>query len=142
MGINGRDPSGFESVYISGKGFVDVTTKLVKYTKYHYTGWFDFYTHSYRSLTEWRCSISRKNIGAERAKFLGDDFVKIDKGIWRSKNGLRQFRSVPSDYLGTHGIGRPLVPDTPHVHFEFLAPPNAGGLNPKLLKNIHIPLVN
>jgi len=55
-------------------------------------------------------------------------------------DGERQFRTVPSDYLGNHGIGRPLVPNTPHVHFEFLAPPNPGGNNLRLIKNVHVPL--
>lgn len=54
--------------------------------------------------------------------FLGDDYVKIDSGKWRSLDGTRQFRVKPDDYLGNHGIGQPTVPNTPHVHFEFLTP--------------------
>ena len=52
----------------------------------------------------------------KRAKFLGDDFVKVDAGKWRSIDGTRQFRVKPNDYLGEHGIGRPLVLNTPHVY--------------------------
>jgi len=47
---------------------------------------------------------------------------------------------VPSDYLGKHGIGSPIVPGTPHVQFEFLAPPNPGGVNLRLIKCVHVPL--
>ena len=93
-------------------------------------------------LTEWRRTISRNDIVTERVKFVGEDAVKIDAGTWRSLDGKRQFRTVPNDYLGKHGIGQPKVPDTPHVHFEFLAPPNPGGSNPRVLKNVHVPLVD
>ena len=44
------------------------------------------------------------------------------------------------DYSGAHGIGDPIVPNTPHVHFEFLAPPNPGGNKLRVIKNVHIPL--
>jgi hypothetical protein len=70
---------------------------------------------------------------------LGDDYVKIDAGKWRSLDGLRQFRVKPDDYLGMHGIGNPIVPNTPHVHFEFLqSRMNSSGF--KVIKNIHVPL--
>lgn len=78
----------------------------------------------------------------ERTKFSGTDAVKIEAGTWRSLDGTRQFRTVPDDYPERHGIGRPPVPNTPHVHFEFLAPPNAGGSNLRVLKNVHVPLGN
>lgn len=92
------------------------------------------------NLTEWRRTISRNSIATERTKFLGTNAVKIDSGTWRSLDGTRQFRTVPSDYLGQHGIGQPRVPNIPHVHFEFLAPPNPGGANLRVLKNVHVPL--
>jgi len=41
--------------------------------------------------------------------------------------------------MGAHGIGKPIVPNTPHVHFEFLVPNKAGtGFN--VTKNVHVPL--
>lgn len=93
-----------------------------------------------RNLTEWRRSIKKRDLAKEREKFLGQGYFKVDKGTWRSNDGSRQFRSVPADYLGRHGIGDPLVPNTPHVHFEFLAPPNPGGTKPRVLKNVHVPI--
>jgi hypothetical protein len=99
-------------------------------------------TKATQNITEWRRTVSRGGIGYERTKFLGTDSVKIDAGTWRSLDGTRQFRTVPNDYLGRHGIGQPSVPDTPHVHFEFLAPPNPGGTNLRVLKNVHVPLSN
>ena len=71
--------------------------------------------------------------------FLGDDYVKIDSGKWRSLDGTRQFRVKPDDYLGNHGIGQPTVPNTPHIHFEFLTPrSNGNGFD--VIKNIHVPI--
>jgi RHS repeat-associated protein len=50
-------------------------------------------------------------------------------GIWRSADGLRQFRMTNADILGLHGtIG-------PHVHFESL---NSAGA---VIENLHIPVV-
>ena len=67
------------------------------------------------------------------------DYVKIDSGKWRSLDGTRQFRVKPDDYLGNHGIGQPTVPNTPHVHFEFLTPKsNGNGFD--VIKNIHVPI--
>ena len=86
------------------------------------------------------CVISLDDIKPERIKFVGEDAIKIDAGTWRSLDGTRQFRVVPNDYLGKHGIGDPLVPNTPHVHFEFLAPPNPGGSNLRVIKNVHVPI--
>ena len=60
--------------------------------------------------------------------FLGDDYVKIDCG-----------RVKPDDYLGNHRIGHTTVPNTPHVHFEFLTPKsNGNGFD--VIKNIHVPI--
>ena len=97
----------------------------------------DRFTRSTQQLTEWRRSISNSDIGVKRAKFLGDGFVKADAGKWRSIDGTRQFRVKPNDYLGEHGIGRPLVPNTPHVHFEFLNTTSTGF---EVTKNVHVPI--
>jgi hypothetical protein len=72
-----------------------------------------------QNITEWRRTICSGNIALEREEFLGDDFVKVDDGKWRSLDGTRQFRAKPDDYAGRHGIGNPEVPNVPHVHFEF-----------------------
>jgi len=91
--------------------------------------------------TEWRRSISKNDIHDEMRLFLGDDYVKVDAGKWRSLDGTRQFRTKPIDYLGKHPIGQPSVPNTPHVHFEFLSPRNNGnGFD--IIKNVHVPLVD
>ncbi|MET3182290.1 UNVERIFIED_ORG: RHS repeat-associated protein [Variovorax guangxiensis] len=98
---------------------------------------------STRQLSEWRRRICPSSIGAERDKFLGDQFVKVGPGKWRSIDGTRQFRVGPSDYAGGHGMGSPNVPNTPHVHFEFLSPKmNAGQPTGNFLvtKNVHVPL--
>ena len=47
------------------------------------------------NLTEWRRSISQQDIHNEMRLFLGDDYVKIDSGKWRSLDGTRQFRFIP-----------------------------------------------
>jgi hypothetical protein len=65
--------------------------------------------------------------GAE--KFLGAGYKEIYPGIYRSADGLRQFRMTARDLLPTHGnIG-------PHVHFEI---PNPSGGPP--LENLHLPI--
>ena len=91
------------------------------------------------NLTEWRRTISPHDIAIERLKFLGDSFVRVGPGKWRSIDGKRQFRVTPDDYLGRHGIGRPPVPNTPHVHFEFLQF-NPSGTRLQVMKNVHVPL--
>jgi RHS repeat-associated protein len=45
-------------------------------------------------------------------EWLGEGYTQIAPGIYRSSDGLRQFRMRDSDILGFHG-GR-----GPHVHFE------------------------
>ena len=99
-------------------------------------------TNGTRNLTEWRRQVSKSDIKAERIKFVGENAVKVDKGVWRSLDGTRQFRVVESDYFGRHPIGVPKVYNVPHVHFEFLGMPNKGGNKLKVIKNIHVPLVN
>jgi len=71
--------------------------------------------------------------------FLGDNYVKGEKGKWRSIDGKRQVRTNNKDYLGTHGIGKPTVPNVSHIHFEFLKLAN-NGQRYDVIKNIHIPL--
>ncbi|MCA8067173.1 RHS repeat-associated core domain-containing protein [Burkholderia sp. AU38729] len=93
---------------------------------------------STQNLSEWRRIICRGDLKEERAKFLGDDLVKVGPGKWRSLDGARQVRVTPSDYSGAHGMGSPNVADTPHVHFEFLRPTGNG--NHVVTKNVHIQL--
>ena len=101
----------------------------------------DRQTRNTVQYTEWRRSISKNDIHDEMRLFLGDDFVKVDAGKWRSLDGTRQFRVKPVDYLGKHPIGQPSVPNTPHVHLEFLSPRNNGnGFD--VIKNVHVPLVD
>ena len=65
--------------------------------------------------------------GAE--KWLGQGYREIAPGVFRSSDGLRQFRMTSRDLLPTHGnIG-------PHVHFES---PNPSGGPP--LENLHLPI--
>ncbi len=97
----------------------------------------DRFTKKTEQLTEWRRLINKSDIGNQRKLFLGEDHVKVGDGKWRSLDGARQFRVKPDDYLGNHGIGRPLIPNTPHVHFEFL---NPKGNKFEVVKNIHVPL--
>ncbi len=62
-------------------------------------------------------------------KWLGAGYKEIAPGVYRSADGLRQFRMTASDLIPTHGnIG-------PHVHFEV---PNPAGGPP--LENLHIPV--
>ena len=82
--------------------------------------------------------LCTSDIGQAREDFLGDDFVKVSEGKWRSLDGTRQFRVNTYDYSGAHGMGSPKVPDTPHVHFEFLRPTSGG--NFVVTKNVHVPL--
>ena len=94
------------------------------------------------NVTEWRREIKKSDIAIERIKFVGEDAVKVARGVWRSIDGTRQFRVVPEDYFGEHAIGRPKVYNVPHVHFEFLGLPNPGGIKLRVIKNIHVPLVD
>ncbi|WP_437977696.1 RHS repeat-associated core domain-containing protein [Sorangium sp. So ce295] len=94
-----------------------------------------------KNLTEWRRCVSKASIKSERDKFLGEGHVKVGEGKRRSRDGARQFRVKPDDYQGKHEIGQPTAPNTPHVHYEFLAPNKSGtGLN--VTKNVHVPLNN
>ena len=121
--IDWIDPLGLK--YVSGSRAVDLLGK-------------DKSNKSTQNLSEWRRTICRGGLKEERTKFLGDDFVKVGPGKWRSLDGKRQMRVTPSDYSGGHGMGSPTVPDTPHVHFEFLRPTGNG--NHVVTKNVHVPL--
>jgi RHS repeat-associated protein len=64
--------------------------------------------------------------GAQR--WLGPGYREIAPGVYRSADGLRQFRMTTSDLLPTHGnIG-------PHVHFDAL---DAAG---DVIENLHLPI--
>ena len=53
----------------------------------------------------------------------------LGSGVFRSLDGLRQFRITAADLAGSHGnIGA-------HIHFEAL---NLAG---KVIENLHIPLL-
>ncbi len=61
-------------------------------------------------------------------KWLGNGYKEIAPGVFRSSDGLRQFRMTTADLLPTHcRIGS-------HVHFEALD--DAG----KVIENLHIPV--
>ena len=92
-----------------------------------------------KNITEWRRPIDKKNIAEEKRMFLGDYYVKVEDGKWRSVDGKRQVRAKKDDYSGTHGIGKPTVPNVSHIHFEFLKLAN-NGQRYDVIKNIHIPL--
>ncbi|WP_079181484.1 putative T7SS-secreted protein [Streptomyces sp. Tue 6075] len=66
-------------------------------------------------------------------KFLGDDYVEkgVNRGVFRSADGLRQFRMDPDSIQGKHW------PDIPHVHFEIFPEPGAK----KAAVNNHVPLI-
>jgi hypothetical protein len=61
-------------------------------------------------------------------KWLGAGYREIAPGVFRSADGLRQFRMTTADLLPRHGnIGS-------HVHFEALD--QAG----KVIENLHLPV--
>jgi hypothetical protein len=67
---------------------------------------------------------------ASAIRWLGQGYREIAPGVFRSADGLRQFRMTTSDLTPTHGnIG-------PHVHFETL---NAAGV---VTENLHLPVAN
>ena len=62
-------------------------------------------------------------------RWLGPGYTEISPGVFRSVDGLRQFRMTARDLLPTHGnIG-------PHVHFEALD--SAG----TVIDNLHLPVL-
>jgi len=63
------------------------------------------------------------------SRFLGSGYRELAPGVFRSADGLRQFRMTTRDLTGAHGrIG-------PHVNFEGL---NAQG---RVVENLHVPLL-
>ncbi|WP_338849871.1 RHS repeat-associated core domain-containing protein [Massilia sp. W12] len=90
------------------------------------------------NISEWMRTICSSNIRNEREKFLGDNYVKVGPGKWRSADGKRQFRVNEDDYEGGYGMGMPVKRNTPHIHFEFLRETPAG--NFKVTKNVHVPI--
>ena len=90
-------------------------------------------------VSEWRRYIDQQDIPQERRLFLGDNYVKVDDGKWRSLDGKRQFRAKQNDYLGRHGMGLPKVLHQRHVHFEFVQLNNSK-TGYKVIKNIHVPI--
>jgi len=66
--------------------------------------------------------------------FLGDAYTELGKtgsGVFRSADGLRQFRMDPGSVAGEHG------PAVPHVHFEIFD----GGTAVRPATNNHVPLL-
>ncbi len=49
-------------------------------------------------------------------KWIGGKFTEIGKGVFRSSDGMRQFRIDQNSLMGRH------APGVPHVHFETYAP--------------------
>jgi hypothetical protein len=58
-------------------------------------------------------------------RWLGKGYSEIAPGVFRSADGLRQFRMTVSDLLGRHGGGS-------HVNFELFTKTG--------VKNVHVPL--
>jgi len=70
-------------------------------------------------------------------KWLKSGYTELGNpgsGVYRSADGLRQFRMTNADIAGIHG-GKP-VKIGPHVHFEKFSPTG------EKLKNIHTPLID
>jgi len=68
------------------------------------------------------------NVLGSAVKWLDAGYKEIAPGVYRSADGLRQFRMTASDIAGAHGsIG-------PHVHFEAL---DASG---NVVENLHLPV--
>ena len=66
-------------------------------------------------------------------KFLGEGYTEkgVNRGVFRSADGLRQFRMDPDSLAGGHW------PDIPHVHFEIFEHPG----DKKASVNNHVPLI-
>ncbi|HBF81024.1 MAG TPA: type IV secretion protein Rhs, partial [Streptomyces sp.] len=96
----------------------------------------------HKALTETRESkgsiVSKYPITADEAlkvgeEFLGEGYRELGKnrGVFRSADGLRQFRMDQDSLDGNHW------PDVPHVHLEMFQ--NAGDKRPYV--NNHVPLI-
>ncbi|MCF3145143.1 putative T7SS-secreted protein [Streptomyces platensis] len=66
-------------------------------------------------------------------QFLGDDYKEMgrNRGVFRSADGLRQFRMDPDSLAGGHW------PHVPHVHFQIFEKPG----DKKSIVNNHVPLI-
>jgi len=66
-------------------------------------------------------------------RVLGKGYQEIAPGVFRSADGLKQFRMTNADLIPTHKLDGIF---TPHVHFEFYLPnnPNVPYIN------YHVPL--
>uniref|UniRef100_A0AAU2V406 DUF6531 domain-containing protein n=1 Tax=Streptomyces sp. NBC_00003 TaxID=2903608 RepID=A0AAU2V406_9ACTN len=66
-------------------------------------------------------------------RFLGEGYTEkgMNRGVFRSADGLRQFRMDPDSMAGGHW------PDIPHVHFEIFEHPG----DKKASVNNHVPLI-
>ncbi|MEH2294027.1 polymorphic toxin-type HINT domain-containing protein [Nostoc sp.] len=67
--------------------------------------------------------------------FLGPGYTEIGRpgsGVFRSKDGLRQFRIDSNSIQGLHN------PNVPHVHFETFSPTNTR----ISITNNHVPIIN
>lgn len=74
-------------------------------------------------------SISEGTALRSGSSWVGESSTEVGSGVFRSVDGMKQFRMTNSDLLGSHGqIG-------PHVHFESL---NSAG---KVVENMHVPII-
>lgn len=65
-------------------------------------------------------------------RILGKGYKEIAPDVFRSADGLKQFRMTDSDILGKHGN------TGPHVNFEIYDPRNLE----KPITNYHIPITD
>ncbi|MCD9189197.1 MAG: Hint domain-containing protein [Pyrinomonadaceae bacterium] len=65
-------------------------------------------------------------------EFLGPNYKDLGNGVYRSDDGLRQFRMDPGSIGGAHS------PNVPHVHYEKFSPTNLS----KPAVNNHVPIIN
>ncbi len=84
--------------------------------------------------------ITSKARTAEQALELGSKILKsgyaeIKPGVFRSADGLRQFRMTDSDLIPLHNLKGKA---TPHVHFELYSPSNRR----VPYVNYHVPIIN
>jgi len=79
-------------------------------------------------------NIGGGRLTAEKAlefaeKWLGKDYKEIAEGVFRSADGLRQFRMTVSDLLDPR--------QEPHVHFEAISPNGR-----EIIENSHVGITN
>ncbi|NLY43224.1 MAG: hypothetical protein GX066_04500 [Clostridiaceae bacterium] len=84
-----------------------------------------------RLISSARMTINEALDAAEA--FLGEGYKEVARGVFCSKDGLRQVRMTDEDITGTHGSGA-------HINFEIgksITNPN-GRVTFKVIDNIHI----